>query len=568
MATIEHAAKPRITLGGSPLPADIDVLVEEVVVEDHLHVPDSFILRFRDPERDVLKRSGVSIGSQVTISATAVGVASEELLMVGEVTALEAEFDTSGSHAVVRGYDHSHRLQRGKRTQTYHQMTDADIAHKIAARAGIPAGTISATKTVHEHVSQVNITDWEFLKARAREIGYEAAVRSGKLDFSEPVESAGAPDTGDLTSVDPLQMALGAELEVFRPRITSAQQVKHVEVRGWDPIRKEAVVGKAASRTTSVSLATTADGVAANFGEPATHVAGGRPIASQLEADVAAAALAEQLASAFAEAAGIAKGNPRLKAGTPVSIALVGEPFEGRYTLTTTKHVYDAGGYKTHFMVSGRHDRSILGLVAGAGASSSANGRMFGVDVGIVADVRDPEALGRVKILLPTQDSEYVSHWARLVQPGAGKRRGAVVLPEVGDEVLVVFGQGDVRNPYVLGGLYNGVDRPDLGDRLIDDATGAVRRRGFISKKGHKIVFLDDDAQSGVMLSTGDDGLRIALKETGTTIRINSNGKVEIEAAADVTIKAGAQLNLSGAAGVNIESGGTVSVTGSAIRLN
>ena len=57
----------------------------------------------------------------------------------------------------------------------------------------------------------------------------------------------------------------------------------------------------------------------------------------------------------------------------------------------------------------------------------------------------------------PTPTSPW---WARTVQPGAGKDRGAAGLPEVGDEVLVAFAQGDLEHPYVLGGLYNGMDKP------------------------------------------------------------------------------------------------------------
>jgi len=143
-----------------------------------------------------------------------------------------------------------------------------------------------------------------------------------------------------------------------------------------------------------------------------------------------------------------------------------------------------------------------------------------------------------------------------------------VVLPEVNDEVLVAFEQGDIRRPFVLGGLHNGVDKPKLGDGLVDGSTGAIKRRGFISKRGHKVVFLDDDAKSGVLVATADNGLRIALKESGTTIRINSKGKVEIEAQSDVTIKAQGRMELSAQRGLKIDGGPQVEIKGGVVKLN
>ena len=90
-----------------------------------------------------------------------------------------------------------------------------------------------------------------------------------------------------------------------------------------------------------------------------------------------------------------------------------------------------------------------------------------------VSDANDPMQQGRVKLTFPWLSETYVSDWARTVQPGAGKDRGAMVLPEVGDEVLVLFEQGDIRRPYVLGGLYNGVDTPPTGGvTLIDSVLG------------------------------------------------------------------------------------------------
>jgi uncharacterized protein involved in type VI secretion and phage assembly len=169
----------------------------------------------------------------------------------------------------------------------------------------------------------------------------------------------------------------------------------------------------------------------------------------------------------------------------------------------------------------------------------------------------------------------YVSDWARTVQPGAGARRGAVVLPEVNDEVLVGFEQGDLRRPYVLGGLYNGQDTPELGGGLIDGATGAVKRRGFVSKKGHALVFFDDDADDGLAVMTSGRGLRISLNKTRTRIHVASDGTVEIEGTGDVTITSKANLKLQAAsqlalegATVSVKGTGPVEVSGQPIKLN
>jgi len=363
----------------------------------------------------------------------------------------------------------------------------------------------------------------------------------------------------------------------FRSTITSSEQVKEVRVRGWDMRQKKALVGTAPAETRSAAVGVKPTELAAKFGSP-TYVGVSTPYITQAEVDGAAKALAEQIAGSFAELEGVARGNPKLRAGKAVSLGLVSKPFDGRYTLTTTRHVYDPkDGYTVWFTVSGRQERSLLGLTSGASANGSGMGPPInGVAAALVTDVNDPDQLGRVKLKFPWLSDSYTTDWARLVQLGAGKDRGSVMLPEVNDEVLVAFEQGDIRRPYVIGGLFNGIDKPKLGSGLVDGSTGAVKRRGFISKKGHKLVFLDDAAKSGVMLATADDGLRIALKETGTTIKVSSKGLVEIEAGSNVTIKAKAnveikaqgQMKLQASAGLTLDGGPSVVVKGGIIKLN
>jgi uncharacterized protein involved in type VI secretion and phage assembly len=200
---------------------------------------------------------------------------------------------------------------------------------------------------------------------------------------------------------------------------------------------------------------------------------------------------------------------------------------------------------------------------------------MPGVVAAVVKDVNDPDHLGRVRVVFPWLSDSFVSDWARMTQFGAGKQRGASFLPEVDDEVMVAFEQGDFRRPVVIGSVHNGVDRPNLGDGLIDGSTGAVKRRGVISRAGHALVFLDDDGDSGVALMTGDRGLRISLNKSSTTVKISSSGQIKIEGSGDVSVKAGgglaleagAKLSLKGAS-VAITGNADVSVSGQPIKLN
>jgi phage protein D len=573
----EHVGvRPKVEVKGTALPADLEVLLEQVAVDDHLHLPDMFVLRFRDTNRQVLKDGSFEVGVKVKISVPAAGAGSPDLLIDGEVTALEADYDAIGSHAVVRGYDGSHRLHRGRTTQTYRNVKDSDIARTVAQRAGLQTGTIDDSRTTHDHVSQVNLSDWDFLKARAAEIGFEVAVSEGKLHFRKPKPASEGPGEGNLRSDEPLQLVYGRDLLEFRPRISSAEQVKQVEVRGWDPKNKQAVVGSAAAGMTSATLGATPAGMAHKFGDP-TFAAVNRPLSSQAEVDAAAKAIADQIGSVVAEAEGVARGNPKLRAGAAVSVGVVAADFAGRYTLTHSRHTFDAQGYRTWFEVSGRQDRSLLGLVAlGAvnGQGSGGGPPIPGVVVALVTNNNDPEKLGRVKLKFPWLADDYESDWARMTQTGAGPDSGVSFLPEVNDEVLVAFEFGDVRRPIVVGGLHNGKDKPRLGDGIFDN--GKVKRRGIVSRKGHRVVLFDDAGKSGIALISSDGNLRVSLNETGSEIHVFCQGKIRLEAQGDlvlssqqnVDIQAKSQLKLQGQAGASLKSSAQVEINGSLVKIN
>lgn len=578
MAVPATAGKFKIDVEGTEIPEDVDALLYAVTVESNLNQPDMFTLMFRDAERVVLQKTNVKIGSKVTVTAFSELSAAGDKLLAGEVTALEIEHDTTGTFTVIRGYDLSHRLFRGRTTESYQNVKYGDVVKKVAQRAGLTPGKVDNGGPVHTMVAQTNLSDWQFLQGLARELGYELAIADGKLDFREPTSSSGGPSGGDLGAApQPLELVMGSHILRLHAIVTAAEQVPEVEVRGWDPKQKQVVTATAPAKAETATLTLKPADLAQTFNSQKL-VGTGVPYATQPEVDAAAQAMASHMGGSFAEMDGVARGNAKLKAGTAISVSLIGDQFDGKYTLTSARHIYNPhDGYTTAFTVSGRNQRSLLGLASGAGGNGPAAGppTVSGVVPAIVTDVNDPDGLARVKVKFPWLSDSLASDWARMVQVGAGGDRGAVMLPEVNDEVLVAFDQGDWRRPYVLGGLYNGVDKPKLGSGLIDSSSGSVKRRGIVSKNGHMLVFFDDASKDGVALLTGDKRLKISLDKGKTTVKITSSGQIKIEGSQDVSIKAGAGLTLEATsklslkgASVEIKSDADVTVSGTPIKLN
>ncbi len=550
-----------VEIDGTELAVEIEGQLESALVVDRLAMPDMFTLVFRDPTRDILGRAGLEIGKTVKISTTSLTGDSPEPLITGEVTSIEAEYDTLGTRAVVRGYDKSHRLAAGRRTATYQNAKYSDIAQQIAGDRGLQA-ECDVSDGTYEHVFQVNQSDLDFLYGLAREIGFECHVDDETLKFKKPVESAGAPGEGDFESADPVQLVWGSNLLEFRARMSAVAQVASVEVRGWDPAAKQEVIGTAAAAATNAELSTTAADLADKIGGQKLVVVD-HGVESQQAADQLAQARAEQIGSAGFEATAVAVGSPALRAGTPVSVSGIDPALAGKWVISGSRHEFGAGAYRTALEFTGRQDRSILGLVSQG--SAGAPERLPGVVIALVDDNDDPQAMGRVRLRFPWMGEDAVSFWARVAMPGAGPDYGVVWMPQVGDEVLVAFEHGDSSRPFVIGGLWNGTDLPPLGDSLFD--SGKVRRSGFVSRSGHKLVFFDDPGESGIALISADNKFRVSLNETKSQLHVYFDGKLLLEGTGDVEVKTQGSFKVD-ASGVEIKASGQTAIKGATVALN
>ncbi len=575
-AATEISSRIYLKFDGTDASQEVIDSIISVEVDDSLTLPDMFAIHLQDMDLRWIDDDTFSIGRTVEI-ATGEG-SSRVKILTGEITSIEPILTGSTSASLIlRGYDKSHRLNRSRKTATYLQMTDSDIAKKVAQNANLQS-QVDSTREVHEYVIQDNKTDWEFLLDRAQRVGYRVFVEEGKLHFVQ------APDEGNQTP----ELRWGEDLTEFNARMSTSHQVSEVIVQGWDPDKQQQIVGRATrpSETPEIGERQLGGEVAQQaFGEAAKEVVVDRPVGTQSAADELAQAILDEIGQSFIEAHCVCFGNPEVQSGLMVKLEGLGTRFSGKYRVTHALHRYDTSGYTTEFKVGGAHASTISELLMGEKDRGGKSG--VGPVLGVVTNNDDPNNQGRVKVKIPSLKDGEESNWARLVALGAGDKRGLQWQPEVGDEVLVLFEHGDIQKPLILGGLWSEKypTPTSSGDCLQD---GKVNVRQIVTRTGTMLV-LDDDANS-VTIANPDEKFLVKVSEKDKKVEIISDGDVAVEAsknatvtAQDVTVEAKGKAVLKGqqvevqastnatvkaGGNMNLEASGMMTIKGATIQLN
>jgi uncharacterized protein involved in type VI secretion and phage assembly len=575
-----YLAKPTLKIKNQAASDDLMEDLLQISVEESLHLPGMFSLVINNSAYS--GRSGdtfwkhtdaFAIGDAIEIAFASSTTTSGEFddaqsgtVLKGEVTAIEVNFSSdSQAPIIVRGYDVSHRLHRGRKIRSFQEVTDSDLVNTIIGEVGITAGTVTTTSTSYPYVFQENQTAMEFLRERAARNGFELFVQDGKLNFQ-------APTAGTTVNLTWLQ-----DLSSFRVRVSSADQVSAVEVRGWDYVNKTAIVSTQSSASTVQTSNEHGDGVdqSSSFnGNPSSPqiTVVDQFVGSSDEADAIAQALMDELGGEFIHADAKAEGNPLIRVGKIISLSNM-DKYSGSYYVTEARHYYAGGFYSTEFSVRGLRSGDLIATLAAPTRLKPGQTML----VGIVTDNKDTESLGRVKVKFPTLTEDHTSTWARVVSVGAGATRGFDCLPEIEDEVLVAFEHGDIHRPYVLGGVWNGTDAPPtVPDDSVNDS--GVRLRTIQTRVGHILQFVEedkDDSKKGIYITTADahkvylddstkfikvetaGGHSVFLDDEGKKIEIKSNGGHEITLDDNVTAK----IDVVSTGDINITAGSTNKVT-------
>jgi phage protein D len=336
----------KVLVRGSELPAEAALDLMEVTVSDYVEGASLFTLTFNNwnGQQQEFKWLDDTLLNEGTPIEVRIGFVDHfESLIVGEVTALEPEFHDSEAPTLrLHGYDLLHRLRRGRKTRSFTNMKDSQIAEQVASNLNLRA-QVEDTQVVHEYVLQDNLTDIDFLLQRARRIRYEVLVQDKTLLFRKA-----ANDQGQV-----VELTYGQTLRAFYPRLNTLQQVSEVRVQGWDPKTKQTLVGRARQGDESTRMGGTQLGVSISEQAffPTQRAIVDTPVFSTGEATQIAKGKFNDMTVEFITGEGVAVGNTALRAGRVITLQGLGQRFSGLYYLTSSTHVIDQAGYTTRFTV-------------------------------------------------------------------------------------------------------------------------------------------------------------------------------------------------------------------------
>lgn len=492
--------------------------------------------------------------------------------------------EDEGTVLEIVALDRSHRLSTATVVEARQKQTVSDALKALLSTHAMK-GSLSAVTTTFE---------WTAVTGSALSIIDEVAERYG-LDWIVQGKdfhlwkAASESPSGSRQAT----LRLGTDLTDFSLRVATGQD-REVTVRGWDAVQQAAVVGTAKSvddRNSSAFVKAPA-----------------KPVKVQ-RSDLVPTAVddANNLAAAAAgRSRSIARGrgpiNAAIVPGSTIEVTDAGVS-SGRFYVREVEHRLTANGGWTRF-VAGDRDAPRLVEPRDGGWSHSTFTHHSAL-IGVVTQINPQGPM--VKVKLPVIGDQFETSWARVLMLGAGPGTGLFVMPEIHDEVLVLFPDGDLRNPVIVGGLHSKDRAPTTRAKTRNGET--VEARAWASKQQHYIELADGQSpdRQHVKLGLGDsdqyvrvgkdkveistpNNVPIRIGSPKAWIEIGTDGSitlsadsVKIAAKNDVTVEgtsvkttssttttveARTSLTLKGTAGASLEAAGPTKVKGAMVQIN
>jgi len=504
MPQITNLSRIKVEIEGRPIAQSEAQALGEIHVRQRLSAPAQCELVFFDPPEGFDNASAIRPGAPLSV------VVSDQELFSGEVTALEYVYGPEGERELrARAYDPLHRLRKRQQARARVQFTLASLAREIVADLGLRVEAAVDSPT-WKRVIQHRQSDLDLLIEIAERCGLSFAARASSLHIFS-MEGLGQP----------VPLSLGDSLLEARIEINGHNACRAVSVKGWDPWRAEAHSGQARRPRTGRELR--AGRAPIRPGDAGERTLAGLAVQEDRQAEAFAQAELDLCSAREVTLWGVAEGDARLRPGARVRIEGVADSLAGQYVLTSVNHTIDARrGFISEISTAPPAPRNQPeGTSQGAMAT-----------LGVVTKIDDPERLGRVQVSLPAF-GDVETDWMEVLSAGGGAGKGLLMIPDVGDRVLVLCAGCDPAQGVALGGLFGPNGLPD------DVFDGGAVRRFMMRSPGGQVIRLDDSDQS-IRLENSAGSFVELLPDK---VRLHAATNLEIEAPGNAIVIRGAKVD-------------------------
>jgi len=420
-------------------------------------------------------------------------------------------------------------------SRLFTEETDADCLGEIIRNAGLKP-KISMPGQKAEHRFQHAASDWDYLMSRAEAAGCivlagDKTVTIEPPSFDEPVVS----------------VSLGDGIALLEAEIDAAQQIPAVSAQSWDPALQDRETRPA--RDPGIAQSGPLDGktLATALKQPDMTLSTMAPQASEtLEAWAGGQLIRSRLSRLKGRVRFSGSALPRV--GSQIELLGLGAAFNGVAWIGSVRHRMAPGSWLTEVRFG--LDRAGFAETAARVSAPAAAGLspgIHGLQIATVLQVHeDPLDQNRIKVALPLVEGGDAGHWVRAAVPFAGQEAGIQFLPEVGDEVVLGFLQGDPDAAIMLGALHSPKRKQPI------KANEKNTQKAIVTTSGLRIVF--DEEKKSLMLGTpggqtvtlDDDASGIAITDTsGNSVTLNEDG-IKLESKGDLSLKASGTVSIDG----------------------
>lgn len=564
----------KILVEGEELSKNYQVM--NMVVEKEINrIPTAkIILLDGDPASQEFKLSNEELfvpGKEVEIKA---GYHSDdETVFKGLVIKHNLRIRSSQSYLIVECKDPAVKLTIGRKNKYFYESSDSDILEEIIDSYGLEKD-VESTSVSHREMVQYNVSDWDFCVARAQANGKVLIVDDGKITVKKPDYEQEQVET----------VSFGATLLEFDAEMDARNQFQKVTSYGWNAANQELLEIEANDPSVNLNGNVSADDLSSviNLENLELRNGGGAP-----DVELQEWADAKILFNQLSKTRGKIKfqGIPNVKPNTTLKIEGVGDRFNGKVYISAVRHQITEGNWTvdSEFGINPKWFTETVDIndQPAAGLMASVNG----LQIGIVTQLEsDPDGEDRILVRLPIVDNEVDGIWARVATLDAGENRGSFFRPEIEDEVIVGFINGNPNDAIVLG-MMNSSAKPAPIVASDDN-----HEKGFVTRSEMKFIFNDDEVSltletpngNKMVISDEDGGIKLE-DESGNFIQMDSNGitieskskisyksstDMKVESSTNMELKAGAQFKAEGSAGAELSTSAIAVVKGSMVQIN